>query len=78
MTCVACHGETGIAPTSEWPTLAGQHESYLEESMVQYQKGTRTNPVMGGLVIGLSEQDLRDISAFYASQPGLFTASRPD
>ena len=78
ITCVACHGDIGVGLAPEWPTLAGQHESYLHESLMQYKNGTRTNAVMAGLVISFSEQDLRDISAFYAAQQGLFTAKRPD
>lgn len=73
-TCVSCHGEAGISLTPEWPNLAGQHESYLRLTMEQYKGGTRTNAVMAGLSLMLTDQDIQDLAAFYAAQAGLFTA----
>ena len=58
------------------PTLAGQYESYLRESLMQYKKGKRTNGIMAGLVSPLSEDDIEAVSAYYAAQAGLFTATR--
>jgi cytochrome c553 len=75
-TCVACHGETGISLTNEWPNLAGQYESYLVRTLAQYKSGLRKNAVMAGLVLTLSDQDMKDLAAFYAAQAGLFTATR--
>ena len=77
-TCAACHGQDGISPNPEWPSLAGQHESYLLHTLRQYQNGEREDPVMAGLVANLSDEDLRDLSAFYAAQPGLFTTRARD
>ncbi len=73
--CSACHGPNGVSPAPNWPSLAGQHRDYLEESIAQYQRGDRTDPVMAGQVINLTEQDIKDIAAFYAAQSGLFTVS---
>jgi len=72
--CTACHGETGLSPTGNWPSLAGQHKDYLEHAIRQYQSGARKDPVMSGLVTTLSDEDIADIAAYYAAQPGLFTA----
>jgi cytochrome c553 len=72
--CAACHGETGNSPTPNWPTLAGQHKDYLVEVMMQYRNGQRDDPVMAGQLINLSDDDIKDLAAFYAAQPGLFTA----
>ena len=72
--CAACHGETGTSPTPNWPTLAGQHKDYLVEVMMQYRNGQRDDPVMAGQLINLSDDDIKDLAAFYAAQPGLFTA----
>lgn len=72
-TCVSCHSDDGTGMTPEWPTLAGQHEDYLIESLRQYKAGTRTNAVMGGLVIPLTDEDIVALSKFYARQAGLFT-----
>ncbi|MCP1728386.1 cytochrome c553 [Natronospira proteinivora] len=71
--CAACHGDDGnspegMAPPS--PILAGQYADYLYKSLRQYQDGTRDNAVMVGQVQDLSDRDMRDLAAFYASQPG--------
>jgi len=73
--CSACHGEAGISPAPNWPNLAGQHKDYLIHSIKQYQNGGRKDPVMMGQVVNLTDQDIKDIAAFYAEQSGLFTAS---
>lgn len=72
--CVACHGDDGISVTPNWPTLAGQHKDYLVESLRQYKNGQRSDPVMTGQVAALSDEDIEDLAAYYAAQPGLFTA----
>lgn len=71
--CIACHGDTGISPSGAFPNLAGQHAEYLAQTLRDYKSGARKNAVMGALVGALSEEDIKDIAAFYASQPGLFT-----
>jgi cytochrome c553 len=76
--CQACHGERGISPASNWPSLAGQHQDYLRQALQQYQDGSRSDPVMVGQAISLTDEDIEDIAAFYAAQPGLFTASYND
>lgn len=74
--CVACHGERGDSPTQQvFPRLAGQHESYLYQALRQYKSGARENPVMAGMVSNLSDQDMRDLAAYFASQQGLGTVS---
>lgn len=72
-TCVQCHGENGIAPASQWPNLAGQHASYLERAIAQYQSGERDDAIMATMVAGLDEAAIREIAAYYAAQPGLHT-----
>ncbi len=74
-TCAACHGESGNSPNTMYPVLAGQHESYLYHTLRTYKSGKRENAVMNGMVSELSDQDLRDLAAFYASQDGLYTIS---
>lgn len=71
--CVACHGATGVSPSPAFPTIAGQHETYLVVALEQYQKGERNNPIMAGQSANLSKQDIRDLAAYYARQSGLFT-----
>mgnify|MGYP000232915394 CR=1 FL=1 len=70
--CASCHGRDGIAAVDRYPSLAGQNEGYLYEAMKAYQNGNRRGgqaTVMHGQVSGLSEQELRDLAAYYAAMP---------
>jgi cytochrome c553 len=67
-TCGGCHGEDGNTTDPNFPRLAGQHESYLIKALQDYKSGARKNPIMNGIAEGLSEEDMKDISAYYASQ----------
>ena len=74
VTCSACHGVDGNSTVPMWPKLAGQHESYLVRQLILVQSGKREIPEMTALVSNLTEQDMADISAYYASQvtaPGI-------
>ena len=66
--CAACHGMDGNSTVPTWPKLAGQHEKYLVRQVTLIKSGARMVPEMAGIVPGLSEQDIEDISAFFASQ----------
>jgi len=68
ITCAACHGADGNSINPEWPSLAGQHESYLVSSMQSFRDGTRENVLMSPQAMMLSEQDIEDLAAFYAAQ----------
>ena len=70
-TCVACHGETGISAVATFPNIAGQYQDYLYQSLVGYKSGERKNAIMSAIVAALSDQDMRDLAAYYASQKGL-------
>ena len=68
--CIACHGQEGISPSSIWPNLAGQHASYLSKQLYEFKKGAdgkRNNSIMYGISLALSDQDISDLSAYYAS-----------
>ena len=67
-TCVACHGADGNSVVGQWPTLAGQRESYLFEQLEHIRDEERVIAVMKGLLNDYSDDDLRDVSAFYAGQ----------
>ena len=67
-TCVACHGADGNSVVGQWPTLAGQRESYLFEQLDHIRSEERVIAVMKGLLNDYSDDDLRDVSAFYSSQ----------
>ena len=69
-TCKACHGETGASASAEFPKIGGQHADYLATALRHYKLGKRKNPIMAGQVATLSEKDMADLAAYYASQPG--------
>lgn len=78
VTCNACHGEDGIALQPSYPNLAGQYASYLDHSLRAYRSGERENAIMYGFASQLSDEDIADLSAWFASLPGpLQTAPRP-
>ena len=66
--CAACHGADGNSVVPNWPKLAGQHASYIERQLALIKGGQRTVPEMAGIVMGLSEADMADIAAYYATQ----------
>ena len=53
--CTACHGEAGISPAPNWPNLAGQHEDYLVHALKQYRSGERSDAVMMGQAVNLTD-----------------------
>lgn len=66
--CGACHGIDGNAADPQYPKLAGQHERYIARQLALFKTGARENPIMLGFSAALSEQDMRDLGAFYASK----------
>jgi cytochrome c553 len=66
--CAACHGPDGNSVNPEWPSLAGQHAAYTIEQLKAFQEGERRDDLMSPMAIGLSDQDLRDLAAFYEAQ----------
>lgn len=69
--CEACHGKTGTSIDPNYPNLAGQHYSYLVKAMSDYRSGNRSNVIMASFSANLSNQDIEDLAAWYASQEGL-------
>lgn len=66
--CAACHGIDGNSMVATWPKLAGQHEKYLVRQARLIKAGDRPVPEMAAITPGLSDQDIEDISAYFASQ----------
>ena len=73
--CSACHGVDGNSMIDMYPKLAGQHPAYLEKQLKEFRSAMQTggkegrmDPIMGGMSIALSDTDIADISAFFASQ----------
>jgi cytochrome c553 len=66
--CRSCHGERGNNFTPHIPRLIGQDERYLLKSLKDYQNGTRKNPSMVYVVRNLTDPELAEMAAYYASQ----------
>ena len=66
-TCVPCHGAAGIGTTPENPNLAGQVPGYIADQLARFKSGARQNAIMSGMATALSEQDMADLDAYYAS-----------
>jgi cytochrome c553 len=66
--CSACHGVDGNSLVPMYPKLAGQGASYIAKQLADFKSSTRKDPLMAGMVAGLSEQDMADLGAFYATQ----------
>jgi cytochrome c553 len=75
--CQACHGADGNSTSPQFPRLAGQYADYLERALSEYQSGARSNPIMSGFATGLSEQDKKDVAAWFSSQTGLSSVVEP-
>ena len=69
--CHACHGATGVSVQPIYPNLGGQHQDYLVKTLYGFRDGSRQNAIMSGFAANLSDADIEDISAWYASQQGL-------
>lgn len=68
LVCSACHGQEGQAILPDYPNLGGQHYSYLLDQLRKFKSGERYAVLMVGQVDHLSDQDLKDLAAFYAEK----------
>jgi len=66
--CVACHGPDGNSPAPTFPKIAGLGEKYLLKQMHDIKSGDRSVPEMTGMLDNMSDQDMEDIAAYFASQ----------
>jgi cytochrome c553 len=71
--CASCHGDKGVAPTQNWPHLAGQRAAYTAKMMLDYQDRRRLEgkraELMHDIAVMLTPQQIADVAAFYATQP---------
>ncbi|WP_415035443.1 c-type cytochrome [Azonexus sp.] len=65
--CANCHGDNGIAKTTDVPNLAGQHPSYLLEQIRKFGSGERKDQFMQGLIKVLNDEERAQITLYYAS-----------
>ena len=66
--CVGCHGVDGNSDSPVNPDMAGQKEQYLVTTMLDYKSGKRQHSLMQAILAPMSEEDIRDMAAFYSSQ----------
>jgi cytochrome c553 len=82
--CIACHGadgiatESGLAADKNVPNLAAEPDLYTQFQLVFFRKGVRKNEVMGPMAESLSNEDIRNLGAFFASLPPPNTPLPPD
>lgn len=65
--CQGCHGMDGLAKMPDAPNLAAQPATYLERELRAYRSGARRNEVMSVAAKALSDDDIRDVAAYYAA-----------
>jgi len=84
LTCSACHGADGNSVNPLWPNLAGQHAGYAYEQLsafkpVDNKPAVRTDPLMSGQAMLLSDEDMRDLAVYFESQtPAARAIADPD
>jgi cytochrome c553 len=67
-TCVACHGVDGNSVVPEWPSIAGQHSSYIVQHLQAFRSGERQNVLMSPIAIVLTDEDIQDLAAWFSAQ----------
>ena len=68
--CIDCHGADGNAPIDPtYPKLGGQYADYLEHALQAYRSGDRQHALMTPQATNLSDQDIADLGAYFASRP---------
>ena len=76
--CGACHGPGGNSTNPEWPKLAGQHAAFIYDQLQVLKSKTRPSPVMNAQAANLSDQDMRDLAAYFAAQKPTPGVASPD
>ena len=76
--CATCHGNDGNSELAINPKLAGQNTNYLVKQLMDFKSGARPSVTMAAMVLSLSEQDMQDIAAWYASQQVTVQGADPE
>jgi cytochrome c553 len=66
--CGACHGPGGNSVNPAWPSIAGQHGGYFAQELREFKSGARTNVLMTGQAMMLSEEDMQNLAVYYSAQ----------
>ena len=65
--CAVCHGIDGLAKRPDAPHLAGESELYLRKQLKAFRSGARQHEIMTIIAEALSDEDIGDLAAWYAS-----------
>ncbi len=66
--CASCHGADGNSGSPAYPKLAQQHQDYLVKQLQEFKSGKRANAIMSGMAAGLSDADMKNVSAWLSSK----------
>ncbi len=77
-TCAACHGADGNSENPIYPIIAGQYRDYLVQALRDYRSGARNNAIMRGFATALSDEDILDLSAYFAQQESVLKTPDPE
>jgi cytochrome c553 len=75
--CVGCHGENGVSSVEYTPSLAGQPDLFVQWQIIFFRAGVRQNAMMKPIVEALSNEDIRNLGAYFASLPPM-QGKQPD
>src|SRR5437588_12842294 len=81
--CAACHGANGVSVSDTIPNLAAQRAGYIEAQLKAFKEGTRRpagpaspTAIMAAIATQLSTDDMANVAAFFAAQPGAHDATK--
>src|SRR3954462_13320223 len=74
--CAACHGPNGVSVSDTIPNLAAQRAGYLETQLKALKDGSRKNLVMNAIATLLSADDIANVAAYFATQPGAAASAK--
>jgi cytochrome c553 len=76
--CAPCHGANGWSETEGVPNLAGNADLFLQWQLVYFRNGRRPSEIMGGIAANLTDADINNLGAYFASLPPVASPATPD
>ena len=68
ITCGACHGADGNSVNPAWPSIAGQHPTYIVRQLQAFKGGDRTEPLMLGQTMLLTDEEMRNLAVYFSEK----------
>lgn len=68
-TCNNCHGVNGVSVGASMPSIGGQSEAYLKQTMMQWKSGERASATMGRLIKGYSDEQIAALAKYFSAKP---------